>query len=205
MFTGIIETTGLVCGMARSQHGVRLHIDSGNWAYRPAPGDSVSVNGCCLTHVEPHPRGWLVFDVVPETLERTTLGRFREGMRVNLEHAATASTLLGGHLVQGHIDSVGEVVRVSTEGEWRVQIAPDPAAMELVVPKGSVTVDGVSLTIASTDPQRGTFDIALIPTTLAKTTLAELTPGMRCNIETDIMARTIVHYLKHFSGRIPAP
>jgi riboflavin synthase len=204
MFTGIVETTGVVTQIHNGHQGMRMHVDAGGWQYRPSAGDSVSVNGCCLTHVGPHALGWMVFDVVPETLARTTLGRFREGMRVNLEQAATAATLLGGHMVQGHVDAVGEVIRVATEGEWRVTIALEGDEMELVVPKGSITVDGVSLTIASVDAGRGTFDVALIPTTLAKTMLAELTPGMRCNIETDVMARTIVHYIKHFAGRMPA-
>ncbi len=199
MFTGIIEVLGTVRSLRTTQAGVRLAIEPGPWSYQPALGDSVAVNGCCLTIATPPApgRAW-EFDAIPETLAKTTLGTFREGQAVNLEHAATASTLLGGHVVQGHVDGTAVVESVQTTDQWRVRLRPPEACMPYIVPKGSVTLDGVSLTIADVDPKAGWFEVALIPTTLAKTTLKDLRPGVRCNIECDTMAKTIVHYLRHF-------
>jgi riboflavin synthase len=143
----------------------------------------------------------LRFDVVPETLARTTLGGLAAGSRVNLERAATAATLMGGHVVQGHVEGVGEVRAVRTEGEWRVTIKVPNELMPCITPKGSIAVEGVSLTVASVDVTASTLDVALIPTTLEVTTLGGLKPGSRVNLETDIMARTIVHYMRNFTGR----
>lgn len=210
MFTGLIEHMGRVQRVAPTPAGVRLLIDPLAWAHHPALGESIAVNGCCLTVAEPPAHaGGLAFDVVPETLAKTTLASFRPGTPVNLEHAATPSTLLGGHIVQGHVDGVGEVVQIANSkgqraneeavGEWRVRVALARDLMAFVVPKGSIAVDGVSLTIASVDPAAGWFEVALIPTTLAKTTLAGLAPGDRVNIECDATAKTIVHYLMHFA------
>lgn len=199
MFTGLIEATGRVQSVSPTEAGVRLVINAAGWNHRPALGDSISVNGCCLTMArgEPGP-SQLLFDVVPETLGKTTLDGWADGRRVNLEHAATASTLLGGHVVQGHVDGVGKVRRVVQSPEWRIGIEPPAPLMEFITPKGSITIDGVSLTVAELDPTAGWFEVALIPTTLDKTTLGSLVPGDRCNIECDVMAKTIVHWLKHY-------
>jgi riboflavin synthase len=132
----------------------------------------------------------LAFDVIPQTLSLTTIGALVEGEEVNLEHAATAATLLGGHIVQGHVDAVGEVLSVSTAGgEWRTRVAAPTDVMDLAVDRGSIAVDGVSLTIAATGS--GWFEIALIPTTLAKTALRDRQAGSRVNLESDPMAKMI--------------
>jgi riboflavin synthase len=206
MFTGIIEQMGRISAVRAVPSGVRLVVDPVQWSYIPAVGDSVAVNGCCLTIAAPPQPGLLTFDVIPETLDKTTLGSWRVGDAVNLERAATMSTLLGGHLVQGHVDGVGEVVHVVRAGagapdrwgEHRVRVRLPASLAKYAVPKGSIAVDGVSLTIAAVEPRESWFEIALIPTTLDKTTLGRLKQGDRCNIEADAMAKAIVHYMEHF-------
>ncbi len=194
MFTGLVQAVGVIRTIEPTGSGRRLVIDTGAWRHHPAPGESIAVAGCCLTvAAEPAP-GLLAFDVIPETLARTTLGERRPGDRVNLEHAARADSLLGGHIVQGHIDAVGEVDRIDTaDGQWRVRIAAEPSVLRLIPPKGSVAVEGVSLTVAATAGEW--FEVALIPVTLDATTLRDLTPGASVNIETDILARTVAHWL----------
>ena len=203
MFTGIVESTGVVAGVSPTGAGRELLVDAAGWGTGFAPGESVSVNGVCLTlapgAASEHAAPALRFDVIPETLAKTTLGGLAKGARVNLERAATAATLMGGHVVQGHVEGVGEVHAIKTEGEWRVTIGVPPALMPCITPKGSIAVEGVSLTIAAVDVAQSTFDVALIPTTLDVTTLGGLKAGSRVNIETDIMARTVVHYLTHFA------
>ena len=120
---------------------------------------------------------------------------------MNLEHAATPTTLLGGHIVQGHVDGVAEVVAVEQGPEYRVRMRPPASMMEFIAPKGSVCLDGVSLTVAALDAGAGWFEVALIPVTLQKTTLGGLKAGDRCNFEADSMAKTIVHWLKHFAPK----
>lgn len=204
MFTGLIERTGRIAAIEPSPAGKTLLVDAGGWGKGFEHGESIAVSGCCLT-LAPEPgagtdEGLLRFDVVPETLAKTTLGSLQPGATVNLERSATASTLLGGHVVQGHVEGVGVVRRILTSPEWRVTIEAPTDLMACVTPKGSIAVEGVSLTIAAADVERRTFDIALIPTTLEKTTLRELVVGSRVNLETDILARTVVHYLRHFAG-----
>ena len=198
MFTGLVQVVGTVTGVEPSAAGARLRVDPGRWSYLAAVGDSISVSGCCLTLASPPTGTTLSFDVVHETLRLTTLGTLEPGSRVNLEHAARADTLLGGHVVQGHVDGLAEVVSVTRSPEYRLTLRPPDALMEFMIPKGSVCIDGVSLTLARVDPGAGTFDVALIPTTLEKTTLAELAPGSRVNLETDILARTVVHWLRTY-------
>ncbi len=199
MFTGLVQAVGRIAGLEARGTGSRLTIDAAGWDHRPSPGDSISVSGCCLTLAEP-PGPRLAFDVVPETLRMTTLGGLAPGAAVNLEHAARADSLLGGHVVQGHVDGIGEVERVTANGEHRVRLRVPPALMEFMTPKGSVCIDGVSLTLAAVDVPANAIEVALIPTTLDKTTLGALNSGDRCNIETDIFARTVVHWLRHFRG-----
>ncbi len=139
----------------------------------------------------------MAFDAIPETLSKTTLGSLRVGDRVNLEHAAIASTLLGGHIVQGHIDGVGSVATIKTDGQWRVRVKPPRELIRYMTPKGSVSLDGVSLTLAAVGPTW--IEVALIPTTLDKTTLASWRVGSRVNIEADVMAKTIVTHLERMS------
>ncbi|MDX2116730.1 MAG: riboflavin synthase [Planctomycetota bacterium] len=207
MFTGLVEAVGVVRDI--TQRGpaasaiTRLVVEAREWPHRPELGESISVNGCCLTLAAPLEQagGAMAFDAVPETLSKTTLGTLRPGSRVNLEKSATPTTLLGGHIVQGHVDGVGRVVHVQRGEDWRVRVEPPTAMMEYIVPKGSITMQGVSLTIAALDVKAGWFEVALIPTTLQKTTLAELDAGHGVNLEADAMAKTIIHWLKHFAQR----
>jgi len=198
MFTGLVQTVGTLRALLTRDANVRLVVEAADWGYEALAGDSIAVNGCCLTAVRSRAEagGCFEFDAVPETLARTSLGILVPGSNVNLGHAVTASTLMGGHVVQGHIDAVGVVERVETGEGWRVRVGLPREAMMCVVPKGSVTVEGVSLTVAAVDAEEDWFEVALIPTTLGKTTLSGLRVGQRCNVETDIMARTIVHWLK---------
>ncbi|MBX3387083.1 MAG: riboflavin synthase [Phycisphaeraceae bacterium] len=225
MFTGLVQAVGEVVSMGSETPGgvARLVISPGGWSHRPGVGDSICVSGCCLTVAGlDDDRGAWLFDAVPETLARTKLGGLKPGDRVNLEHSLLPTTLMGGHLVQGHVDGVGEVVKVQRGDDWRIRIRPaDRELLRYMAPKGGVAIDGVSLTIASVgaiaraartteraakaanDPG---FEIVLIPTTLAKTTLGELMPGAMVNIEADITAKTIVHYIENYGmPRVLAP
>jgi len=202
MFTGLVEAVGVVQEVARRGDITRLLIVAPAW-HTPALGESISVSGVCLTIVAASDAtgGLLAFDAVPETLAKTTLGTLRPNSRVNLERSATPSTLLGGHLVQGHVDAVGRVICVQRSDDWRVRVEPPPALMEFMTPKGSVTIEGVSLTLAAVDPQAGWIEVALIPTTLDKTTLRDLNEGDGVNLEADATAKTIIHWLKHYAPR----
>ena len=183
----------MVASVRASDAGRRLVIDPRGWAHRPAPGESISVSGACLTMVGDF-RGELVFDVVPETLAKTTLGLLEPGNRVNLERSLSAGDLIGGHFVQGHIDGVGEVERVETTGEWRVRVRAPEAVAGYLTPKGSVAMEGVSLTIAAIDGD--SFEVALIPVTLAETTLGALRAGASVNLEADTLAKTVATLLE---------
>lgn len=183
---------GRVVELAESPAGRRLRIDPGGLAGPFQEGESIAVSGCCLTLVGTETP--LTFDVVGETLARTTIGGLSAGDRVNLERSVRPETLMGGHIVQGHVDGVGEVVRVQDDPQdWRLTLRSPADLLPCIVPKGSVTVEGVSLTIARVEGD--ILEIALIPTTLERTTLGALASGDRCNIETDIVARTVVHWL----------
>lgn len=210
MFTGLVQALGTVRSVDPREFGVRFVIDPGDWQYRPSEGDSVAVNGCCLTVIRPDragpdaERGFFAFDVIPETLSKTTLGGLRAGHRVNLEHAARADTLLGGHIVQGHIDGLGQVIRVSRrDGQYRIRVEADDSVMQCVAPKGSIAIEGVSLTVAAVEePETGRpiwFEVALIPTTLEWTNLEDRVEGDEVNLETDILARQAVHWLRHYA------
>lgn len=222
MFTGLVQTTGTVAAIERTNSGVALSIQppfpptSPEWVRPFELGESIAVNGCCLTLARllpsssflspsptPHPlHPLLAFDVIPESLAKTALGSLAPGSGVNLERAATPLTFLGGHIVQGHIDGLARVLGVLTTPEWRVRFAPaEPAMMQYLIPKGCVCVDGVSLTIAALNIADAWFEVALIPTTLDQTTLRTLSAGDLVNLELDAMTKTIVHYLQHFSNR----
>ncbi len=197
MFTGLVQAKGRVERVVAGAAGVSLSVRAAGWGHRPAVGESISVSGVCLTVAEGS-EGLMRFDVVSETLAKTTLGRLREGAEVNLEHACRADSLLGGHIVQGHVDGVGRVAAVKADAsDWRIEIELDAELMPFIVPKGSVCVEGVSLTIASVS--KISFGVALIPTTLELTTLAELRAGDGANIETDVVAKTVVNYLRNFA------
>ncbi len=198
MFTGIIRHIGVVSGIRPQPGGQRLAIDLGSLAERLQAGDSVAVSGACLTAATVGAGGGAEFDVVAETLSRTTLGRLRVGSRVNLERALRASDPLEGHLVQGHVDGVATVAAVrGAGGEHRIEFEA-PELTGAMVPKGSVAVDGVSLTLAHVAGAR--FSVAVIPATLAATTLGDLAPGEAVNVETDVIGKYVRKYLEHLAG-----
>ncbi len=193
MFAGIVEGTGLVRGVRETPGGRRLTVDAGPLADGVAVGASVAVDGVCLTVSDlDGPR--LDFDVITETLDRSTLGSLGVNGRVNLERSLRVGERIDGHFVQGHVDGVAAVSRrQASAGEWVLWFRPASQVMRYIVPKGSVAVSGVSLTVASVEAAE--FSVACIPTTLARTTLGDLNVGDRVNIETDILVRTIVHAL----------
>ena len=169
--------------------GVRLRIDAPETARGAAVGDSVSIAGVCLTVVAVD-EGTVAFDAVPETLDRSSLGRLRPGAHVNIEAALRAGEQLGGHYVQGHVDGLGTVREVAPEGEGsRVWFDAPRELLRYVVEKGSIAVEGTSLTIADLDDEG--FAVALVPHTLAATTLGELRPGDPVNLETDVLAKYV--------------
>lgn len=194
MFTGIVEAVGtLVAREARGER-VRLSIEAPAVAEGAAIGASVAVNGACLT-VAAAAQGRLEFDAVPETLERTALGELRPGARVNLERALRADARLDGHLVQGHVDATGRVRALERRSEdVRLAVECPRELAELLVPKGSVAVDGVSLTVVGVEEVG--FDVALIPHTLAVTTLGDRRPGDRVNLEADVIGKYVWSYLE---------
>jgi len=190
MFTGLVECTGTVRRLARSGGGAVLELEV-SWPGGgfPATGDSVAVNGACLTVVDPGPQGFAAH-LSPETLARTTLGRLRAGEAVNLERSLRLGDRLGGHLVLGHVDAVVRLLAVRREGgfvRWRVSLPPSLAPE--VAPKGSLALHGVSLTVAALE--EGWFEVALIPETLRATVLEGLHPGSELNLETDVLAKYV--------------
>jgi riboflavin synthase len=205
MFTGIVEKTGRVVGREQTPAGVRLCIDGEGWGYKAKRGESVCVNGVCLTAIEDVATdGLMRFDVIPQTLSLTGIGMLAPEGRVNLERAAAVGDLIGGHMVQGHIDGLARVVRIQTEGQWRVTLELPATVGVYMVPKGSVALDGVSLTLADVSAPladgKTHIDVTLIPETLSRTTLADWAPGSLVNIEADATAKTIIHFLKHWKN-----
>jgi riboflavin synthase len=189
MFTGIVREVGTV----DSFDGSRLVVAAPETAAGLSVGDSVSVAGVCLTVVEPR-EGRLAFDVVPETLSRTALGGLEPGDSVNLEPALRVGDPLGGHVVQGHVDAVGRVRSAEPEEESRrVWFDAPESVVRYCLEKGSIAVDGVSLTVAALDDEG--FEVALIPHTLEVTTLGRLEPGDPVNLESDVLARVVERLL----------
>ncbi len=193
MFTGIVETVGTVTSLKPEEGRVRLVVEAPEVTEGVALGDSVAVNGACLTVAELG-EGCLAFDAVRETLERTALGRLGEGSRVNLERAMRADARLDGHIVQGHVDGTGRVRELRRRGD-DVQLFVDCDAdfAGWLVEKGSVAIEGVSLTVVGVEAEG--FDVALIPHTLAVTTLGELAPGTPVNLEADVLGKYVKRYL----------
>jgi riboflavin synthase alpha subunit len=186
VFTGIVRERGRVVSLDGGEGGVRLVVEAGVEA---AIGDSVSVNGVCLTVVE-NGEGRLAFDAVPETLRRTSLGRLRPGAPVNVEPALRAGEPLGGHYVQGHVDGVGRVRSLGAEGDGaRLWLDVPPDVLRYCVEKGSIAVEGVSLTVAELDGSG--LAIALVPHTLEATTLGALRTGDEVNLEADVLAKYV--------------
>jgi riboflavin synthase len=192
MFTGLVECVGVLRARSPRGPGVRLGFEAPLEAL--LLGESVAVNGACLTVVGTQSDGFEV-DVTVETLERTTLGRQAPGDRVNLERAVRAGDRLGGHLVQGHVDGIAEVLHTERAGEaLRAVIGCAPSLLRFVAEKGSVALDGVSLTVNSVEA--GSFSVMLIPHTLAVTTLGGVAPGRAVNLEVDLVARYVSRLLE---------
>ena len=189
MFTGIVRERGRVVSIASDGDGARLRIAANEAASQAAVGDSIAIAGVCLTVVSVVD-GTVEFDAVAETLRRSSIGRLETGADVNVEPALRAGEPLGGHYVQGHVDGVGRVRSVEPEGDGRlVRFDAPPDVLRYCVEKGSVTVEGVSLTI--TDVDGDGFGVALVPHTLAVTTLGALDPGDEVNLEADVLAKYV--------------
>ena len=194
MFTGIVRERGRVASVDGDGDGIRIRLEAPLTAGEAAIGDSVSLNGCCLTVVEAA-NGTLAFDAVPETLSRSSLDGLEAGAELNVEPALRAGDPLGGHYIQGHVDGVGRVRSVEPEGEGRrVWLDAPPEVLRYCVEKGSIAVDGVSLTIADLDDAG--FAVALIPHTLAATTLGTLVTGAHVNLEADVLAKYVERLVK---------
>jgi len=194
MFTGIVEELGTVRAVTPNRGGARIEITAKQVLEDAELGVSIAVNGCCLTVVELHDDGWAA-DAVTETLDRTALGALRAGDPVNLERPVRLADRLGGHLVQGHVDAVG-AVRDRTplpDGSTRMAFAAPADILRYVVEKGSITVDGISLTVAAARDDG--FEVAVIPHTLAVTTLGSRVAGARVNLEVDLIAKYVERLL----------
>jgi riboflavin synthase len=185
MFTGIVRELGRVEAVEETERGLRLRIDGRETAAKTEVGDSVAVSGVCLTVTETND-GVLAFDAVPETLRRSTLGRLQDGAYVNLEVALEAGDSVSGHFVQGHVDGVGRIRRVTDEG---LQIEAAREILRYCVEKGSIAVEGVSLTIA--ELENDAFSVALVPHTKEATTLGRVTEGDEVNLEVDMLAKYV--------------
>src|SRR5688572_19695578 len=189
MFTGIIEELGTVKSFVVSQGGARMVVSASVITSDIADGDSISVNGVCLTAVGSTESSFEA-DLSQETLDRSTLGSLDAGSRVNLERAVTPATRLGGHIVQGHVDARGEFISATNSGDfWTVRIGYPADVGKYLVHKGSVAVEGISLTIAKLDDNY--FDIAIIPKTWELTNLSTLKPGDGVNLEVDVIAKYV--------------
>ena len=199
MFTGLVQSVGTIAHHTATASGMHLVIQCGEMASLLRRGDSVSVHGVCLTAVEIR-SGQFEVDVIPQTLSMTTLGAMSDGDSVNLEPALRMGDPMGGHIVQGHVDSIGEISLVDrTDGQWRIRVKSlrnDRDSLALITAQGSITLNGVSLTIAHCTADW--FEVALIPETLARTTLGKAVAGDRVNIEIDSVARMIDQAVRRY-------
>ena len=198
MFTGLIEDVGKVEAVESGAAGVRLRIATSLGA-EVAPGDSVAVNGVCLTATAADAGGFET-EAMNQTLGVTSLGGLESGSPVNLELAMKASDRLGGHIVQGHVDGVGEVVSVEQDGfSLRLRVGLGASLLRYAIDRGSITLDGVSLTIAELG--EGWVEVSLIPETLERTNLGEAEPGRKINVECDIVAKYVERLVAPFAGK----
>ena len=191
MFTGLIQAVGKVASISHQETSARLEIASPEIASQIAQGDSVSVNGACLTVVEFDQNKFAV-DVMVQTLKLTSTGELKEGSPVNLELATRTADRLGGHIVQGHVDGVAKVAAISTDSQWtRMDISVPADLMKYVVAQGSICVEGVSLTVGELNDSADQISVWLIPETLANTNLSVKAPGDLLNIEVDVLAKYV--------------
>jgi riboflavin synthase len=203
VFTGIVEAVAEVVALEPRGVGVRLVVAAPAIAAEARLGDSIAVNGACLTVVRAA-EGRVAFDAVKESLDRTALGGLRPGARVNLERALRADGRLDGHIVQGHVDETGRVRALRpAASDTRLSIDASPSFTDWLVEKGSVAVDGVALTVVAID--RGGFEVALIPHTLEVTTLSALAPGQRVNLEADVLGKYVRRFLARVGAVAPSP
>lgn len=199
MFTGLVEEVGIVRRMERRGEGGRLSIAARTVLDGSRLGDSIAVSGACLTVVEIGGDGF-VADCMPETLTHTTLGAASAGMPVNLERSLAIGGRLGGHLVLGHVDAVGEVLEMRRDGiAWRLRLSLPAEMRGCVAPKGSVAIDGISLTVI--DSGDSSFEVGIIPHTLAETTLRDIKAGRAVNLEADVLARYVLRAIQVLGGR----
>jgi len=189
MFTGLVEEIGVVEELEQLDDAVRIAVRAPKVTQDAAPGDSIAVDGVCLTVVD-NVDGTFTADVMRETLDRSRLGTYKAGSRVNVERALAAGQRMGGHIVQGHVDGVAEVVSRTPSEHWEVVRFTLPRQLSrYVVEKGSIAVNGTSLTVSAVG--EGYFEVSLIPTTLRETTAGALTPGAPVNLEVDIVAKYV--------------
>jgi riboflavin synthase len=200
MFSGIIDAIGEIRAVHDAPGGKTLVVRAPGYWTGTRPGASIAIDGACLTITQSDPQD-ARFDVIAETLRRSTLGRLRPGDRVNLQKSLAVGDRIDGHFVQGHVDAVATVAEIQEsagESIWWFSAAaeaqPAGSVLSSIIPKGSIAIDGISLTVAAVRPDR--FSVALIPTTLRETTLGTKRTGAKVNIETDILARTVVSYLQ---------
>jgi riboflavin synthase len=187
MFTGLVQALALVCDVQSQPPGKRLTIESPEIGRDAALGDSIAMNGCCLTVVVIQ-EGRLSFEAGPETLSLTNLGELKAGSWVNLEPSLRVGDRLGGHFVTGHVEAIGTLLAREDDRDWSTLWFGFPRALgRYMVPKGSIAVDGASLTLVAVEAER--FSVALIPHTLSATTLGHLTVGSHVNLETDLLAK----------------
>lgn len=199
MFTGIIEELGRVKSVEPNGENARIVIEARTVTEDTKHGDSISVNGVCLTALDIQPDSFAA-DVSRETLDRSTLGRLKAGAPVNLERAVTPATRLGGHIVQGHVDATGKFIHaLDHEGSWTVRIAYPPEIARYLVFKGSVAVEGISLTIANLSDDY--FEVAIIPKTWEVTNLSQLQPDDEVNLEVDVIAKYVERILSFSEPR----
>ena len=205
MFTGLVEGLGIVQALVTEEAGLRIVLAppaimlGGGGTDRCQLGDSVAINGCCLTVIEIRHDCW-AFQAGTETLSKTNLGKLRTGDAVNLERSLPVNGRLGGHFVQGHVDGVGHADAINKDGDWVTMWFRVPVALaELMVAKGSIAVDGISLTLVNVERDR--FSVALIPHTLSMTTLGQRQVGDPVNIETDILGKYVQKLLRGEKSR----
>lgn len=193
MFTGLIEATGYVGSLQASPAGGRLHVRTPVGA-QLQPGDSIAVNGVCLTAIEPDAEGFRA-DVSPVTLAVSSLGALRPGRQVNLERPLRADARMGGHFVLGHVDATGRIVDLRADGEaWRLVIAIPESMAPLVIPRGSIAIDGISLTVAAIEGTQ--IVLQIIPFTFTHTALSEATVGAAVNLEFDVLGKYVLRSIE---------
>ena len=200
MFTGLVDRIGTISAVETVAEGKRIAVQCPVWQQPITIGESICISGCCLSVATCSKQGedqLIGFDVVPESISCSNLGSLKIGKKVNIERSLQAQSFLGGHFVQGHIDGVGNVLAVNAEsdGDVRLRISTENVDSDTIVSKGSVALDGVSVTIASFN--RESLEVALIPITLQETTLGSLQVGDSVNIETDVIAKTVAQVVRN--------